>query len=106
MVKSEDVQYFRFDEQGHLFVYEAGSGFSGPSYKVQQGFEMNEMMQKYHCNVMESQVGLNVSSTQSCMLSQHLVKSETETKPASVKRLIFHYNVFLKSISEEFLMDW
>ena len=89
MVKSEDVQYFTFDEHGELFVCQPGSGFSGPSYKVEQGFEMNEITQNYQGNVLESQVSSNASSTESILLLQGTVKSENETKSAGVKRLHF-----------------
>ena len=44
MAASEDVQYFQFDEFGNMFVYEPGSGFSGPSVKVEPGFEMSEVV--------------------------------------------------------------
>ena len=43
MHASESVQYFQFDQEGNMFVFEPGSGFSGPSVKVQAGFEFHEM---------------------------------------------------------------
>ena len=43
MAASEDVQYFQFDSLGNMYVYEAGSGFSGPAIKVEPGFEMGEV---------------------------------------------------------------
>ena len=55
MSKSESVQYFQFDGQGNMFVYPAGSGFSGipklvrpgdelfVNEKVPESFEMTQM---------------------------------------------------------------
>ena len=90
LVQSEDVQYFRFDENGDLFIYETGSGFSGPSFKVEQGFEINEVMQNYDMNVMKSELALNVTSTESNLLSQNCVESTDITKVAGAKRLYIY----------------
>ena len=35
-VKSEDIQYMRFDSEGNLYLYEPGSGISGEPCKVIQ----------------------------------------------------------------------
>ena len=43
LVASESVQYFQFDKGGNMFVFEPGSGMSGPSLKVEPGFELHEM---------------------------------------------------------------
>ena len=43
MAADEDVQYFQFDSDGNMFVYRPGSGFSGPSVRVEPGFDMNEV---------------------------------------------------------------
>ena len=42
----EAVQYFQFDQQGNMYVFQPGSGFSGPSVKVSPGFEMQECTQE------------------------------------------------------------
>ena len=34
------MQYFQFDEQGNMFMYEAGAGFSGQCKLVRQGDEL------------------------------------------------------------------
>ena len=39
----EVVQYFQFDNEGNMFVFGPGSGFSGPSVKVLPGFELGEL---------------------------------------------------------------
>ena len=43
MAASESVQYFQFDQDGNMYVFRPGSGFSGPSVKVEPGFEMAEV---------------------------------------------------------------
>ena len=43
LVASELVQYFQFDQNGNMFVFRLGSGFSGPSVKVEPGFDMQEV---------------------------------------------------------------
>ena len=42
---SESVQYFQFDKDGNMFVFEPGSGFSGKAFRVEPGFELNESTQ-------------------------------------------------------------
>ena len=39
---SESVQYFQFDKDGNMYVFEPGSGFSGPCVRVEPGFELDE----------------------------------------------------------------
>ena len=41
LVCLEDVQYFQFDEQGNMFVYQPGAGFSGICKKVAPGEDFN-----------------------------------------------------------------
>ena len=43
LATSEDVQYFKFDEVGNMYVYAAGSGFSGPCVEVKPGFDIQEI---------------------------------------------------------------
>ena len=40
LIASESVQYFQFDSSGNMFIFQPGSGFSGPAVKVEPGFEM------------------------------------------------------------------
>ena len=40
---SESVQYFQFDQDGNMYMFRPGSGFTGPSVKVEPGFEMAEV---------------------------------------------------------------
>ena len=37
MIASEDVQYFKFDSECNMFVYEPGAGFSGDCHLVSPG---------------------------------------------------------------------
>ena len=37
LAKPEDVQYFKFDELGNMYVYEPGAGCSGLAEKVSPG---------------------------------------------------------------------
>ena len=46
LAASEDVQYFQFDSEGNMFIFEPGSGFSGPAVKVEPGFEMQTYTQE------------------------------------------------------------
>ena len=42
---SEDIQYFQFDKDGNMLIFKPGSGFTGPSVKVEPGFEIDECTQ-------------------------------------------------------------
>ena len=42
---SESVQYFQFDSEGNLYVFEPGAGSTGPCVKVEPGFEMGDVSQ-------------------------------------------------------------
>ena len=35
------MQYFQFDQDGNMFVYEAGAGFSSKCYLVRPGEDIN-----------------------------------------------------------------
>ena len=37
LVSSEDVQYFQIDQDGNMYVFEPGSGFSGNCQLVRPG---------------------------------------------------------------------
>ena len=67
---SEDVQYFKFDEFGNMFVYGAGSGFSGPSVKVEPGFQMDEVVKMTQNLSMSSQISNGSSFKSSVEFSQ------------------------------------
>ena len=41
LAKSEDVQYFQFDKDGNMYVYEPGSGCTGVTRKVEPGEELH-----------------------------------------------------------------
>ena len=66
MIASEDVQYFQFDEQGNMFVFQPGAGFTGPSLKVQPGFDMKEVTE------------LSQKLSVSCEVSEVSCKSERD----------------------------
>ena len=40
LVEPEDVQYFKFDEHGNMFIYEPGSGISGDCHVLSPGDEL------------------------------------------------------------------
>ena len=42
----ESVQYFQFDSEGNMYVFQPGSGFSGPSVRVEPGFEIEDFTQE------------------------------------------------------------
>ena len=41
MTKSEDVQYFQFDQLGNMYVFQPGSGFSGIAKMVKPGHDFS-----------------------------------------------------------------
>ena len=69
MRASEDVQYFQFDQFGNMYVFEPGSGFSGPSVKVEPGFVMQEV----------------VDMTQNLSLSSNVTETQREVKTKCVE---------------------
>ena len=40
LAKFEDVQYFQFDSDGNMYVYEGGAGCTGHVRKVEPGDEL------------------------------------------------------------------
>ena len=59
MVKSEDVQYMKFDKDGNLFLYEPGGGMSGVPKRViefgsdeiiyeESGYSDDKKFEKFH----------------------------------------------------------
>ena len=73
---SESVQYFQFDSEGNMFVFKPGSGFSGPSVKVQPGFEIEECMQEsFFSNTISQDMSLidvsKVEYSTQCVTSDH-----------------------------------
>ena len=55
----ESVQYFQFDESGNMCVFEPGAGFTGPSEKVDPGFEIGETGQE---NLFQTKVNVRDGS--------------------------------------------
>ena len=41
MAQCEDVQYFQFDQEGNMFIYEPGAGCTGVPRKVEPGEELH-----------------------------------------------------------------
>ena len=91
MVASEDVQYFQFVSEGNMFVFKPGSGFSGPSIKVEPGFEMSEVTQLTEplsvCNVTETLSLESMEISQVSELSGNLSSMDNSViSPTPVKR--------------------
>ena len=88
LAQSESVQYFKFDKDGELFVYEPGVGCLGPYYKVPQGFEINDITQKsLSGSKVDELQHMDVSSSPSALLSQESVTFPNVTEKSGVKRL-------------------
>ena len=95
---SEDVQYFQFDSDGNMYVFEPGAGMSGECVRVEPGFEVN-VTQNWYSSAKE----LTKSCTQFqedsvCISDCHLSNSsptKLDTKGTSSKRFILCSNYFL-----------
>ena len=61
------MQYFQFDSSGNMYVYEPGSGFSGPSVKVNPGFELAEVSDLSEKLVNVTDVSSTLASDVFCM---------------------------------------
>ena len=81
LIASESVQYFQFDVKGNMYVYGPGSGFSGPSVKVEPGFEMSEIV-----NVTQSQTQL--SGDASIGLTDRFCMSQVSSAISSIQSQI------------------
>ena len=68
MVQSEDIQYFSFDKEGNMYVYEAGAGFSGDCHLVKPGDEM--IFNTKSSGIQQDNVGCGVSVTECSMPTQ------------------------------------
>ena len=62
MAQSEDVQYFQFDQQGNMFIYETGAGCTGVPRKVEPGEELHLSLWS-EVNVTETSVKSEVQSS-------------------------------------------
>ena len=86
---SEDVQYFQFDKDGNMFVFKPGSGFSGPSVKVEPGFEIGECTQYSlfsNDQMLETENVLGASATVSQLLVHSDAKDTDIIPPTCDKR--------------------
>ena len=92
---SEDVQYFQFDKFGNMYVYKPGSGFLGPSLKVEPGFMMQEvvdMMQNLSLisDVTETQSEVKTECVEISQESSVISSNNNEIVSAtSIKRYYF-----------------
>ena len=68
MVASESVQYFQFDQQGNMYIFEPGAGFSGNATLVHPGddtiFDQSSARNFTSEQVTESQI--DISSQSAC----------------------------------------
>ena len=97
LAQSESVHYFRFDKDGELFVYELGAGFSGPCYKVEQGFELDDVTQMSHFgSTLDKSEGFD-SSSLTPLLSQTSVTNSNVTENMSVNRSVLFYFIRFRS---------
>ena len=71
------MQYFQFDSEGNMYIFQPGSGFSGPSVKVEAGFEM----EKYSQEDLFRDSGVMISDVDE---HSQLVFTSTETNSQSV----------------------
>ena len=85
---SQDVQYFQFDEFGNMFVFQPGSGFSGPSVKVQPGFEMHEIYESTQHLAVQSD---DIKEEKVTMSPQASLSHTDSIEPTPIKRLILVY---------------
>ena len=86
---SESVQYFQFDQSGNMFVFGPGAGFSGPSLKVEPGFEMSETSQEnlFQSHLNESAQGeTSEVSAVKCEVSSE--KSQGISNSTGIKRFL------------------
>ena len=65
-MQPESVQYFQFDSDGNMYVYPAGSGFSGVPRLVHPSEELCFTNESKISNDLESQVSLDVSQGTEC----------------------------------------
>ena len=83
MVCSESVQYFQFNAEGNLFVYEPGAGFSGNCVRVEPGFEMHDVSQIRaslgECDGL-NQLPMSATTSQVMTLSSEIVDASSDTK--------------------------
>ena len=80
---SEDVQYFQFDKDGNMFVYEPGSGFSGECHLVKPGddltFNLSRTNSQFECKasdcVLQCDLLPQVDGDRKCTLETSQVSS-------------------------------
>ena len=80
---SESVQYFQFDSEGNMFIFQPASGFTGPSLKVEPGFEMGKYSQEklfHDSGVVSSDVSddSKFSSSSTQLQSEPIISSDSK----------------------------
>ena len=94
---TESVQYFQFDKEGNMYVFEPGAGFSGESVWVEPGFEVN-VMQNWFSTLKSAGDISTQNDARSVNVSDVAISSScpdvTELKPVASKRLILVCYVF------------
>ena len=83
---SESVQYFQFDKEGNLYVYQPGAGCSGPRVRVEPGFEIKDVTQISGLNESSIQDEREVLKTQ--VSEQVSLSSSNVIEPTPVKRSV------------------
>ena len=83
--KSESVQYFQFDKDGNLYVFEPGAGCLGPCVKVDSGFELYDVSQVNvftgNFTASGSLLDVTITSTDSVYdLTQNIIEPTPQTR--------------------------
>ena len=92
---SEGVQYFQFDSQGNLYVFEPGVGCSGPCVKVEPGFEMKEISQISTFSNASVNMASEISEVTSSVTKNE--KCSSVSNDTAAKRfVVFYMNILYK----------
>ena len=98
----ESVQYFQFDKEGNMYVFEPGSGFSGCCLRVEPGFKLNECSENSFFSDGVSGESSSVTKSPSEICQEAVECGSQIVSPTPLKRFVFCV-IYLKYMLVMFL---
>ena len=86
---SGDVQYFQFDSTGNMFVFEPGAGFSGPSLKIEPGFQDEDTQKLDFSQVNVTPCSQKDAKCDVTACSQNVISGSFDKSQEKTKRYLF-----------------
>ena len=99
LAQSEDIQYFQFDKDGNMYIFEGGAGCTGLSRKVEPGEELhwdrwNEVkVTEPKCEELSLEIATFSQDSQ-----KYSTEMDSSSMPLSQTKRYYIFNCFLVEI--------